>query len=519
MKKPYNDTKYNTYSNKLNFSTLLRNSVLTLFLSWRLMLAFTVRLKLKRANRFILLPMSICLLFPIDATAKISAITINTIQGTAPYIELNGEKITDVGQLLSIKIGDKRYISDAKGNIQQVSEDGTLTPMTAPITLAEAGDSFDSVSTQVPANSMTYALDDNNIIPSSSRKSDDGDAPFTLVGYLKGEWKDKEGNTIGNNLADSVSVSKGPYTLTLTTTGNPSISTPYGDPNTTTYGNGTAVYTINPASGPIIHYAKPNMSYATGQYAGPANMWDTSKGFITQSTYERNFPTTAANGLFFYLDIAGSTEKLTWSTVKTDDKLITATPSEMTATSVKITITGPTTAGTGLNNTDTPSKINVPTLPAKLVLEGKNSSGKVVARYGFVVQKWFISRGRFTGRPPKNIVANQTSWCNGIGYRIARVNELTNASGLTTNGDTISGAAPGSGGNYIKRTIGAGFFTEWGLMGKDSYGTADFQDNGYHTNDRNSNGSMTLTVAPDNNISVTSQPVDTNESFGICVSP
>ena len=53
------------------------------------------------------------------------------------------------------------------------------------------------------------------------------------------------------------------------------------------------------------------MSYATGQYAGPANMWDTSKGFITQSTYERNFPTTAANGLFFYLDIAGSTEKLT----------------------------------------------------------------------------------------------------------------------------------------------------------------------------------------------------------------
>ena len=97
------------------------------------MLVFTVRLKLKRANRFILLPMSICLLFPIDATAKISAITINTIQGTAPYIELNGEKITDVSQLLSIKIGDKRYISDAKGNMQQVREDGTLTPVTVPI--------------------------------------------------------------------------------------------------------------------------------------------------------------------------------------------------------------------------------------------------------------------------------------------------------------------------------------------------------------------------------------------------
>lgn len=61
------------------------------------------------------------------------------------------------------------------------------------------------------------------------------------------------------------------------------------------------------------------------------------------------------------------------------------------------------------------------------------------------------------------------AWCNGLNgnnYQLASVNELTNASGTALgNGGAIPAFSPASlasPGNYYYRSIGGGFFAEWG---------------------------------------------------------
>ncbi|OCG58915.1 hypothetical protein A9G37_05950 [Gilliamella sp. GillExp13] len=65
-------------------------------------------------------------------------------------------------------------------------------------------------------------------------------------------------------------------------------------------------------------------------YAGPANIWDPAKVFLVQSTspssYDRNFPTTGSDGLYFDLDIGGLDASLLGWTVTTRGD-ITATVS------------------------------------------------------------------------------------------------------------------------------------------------------------------------------------------------
>lgn len=406
----------------------------------------------------------------------LSAVTVNTIQGNAPYLWLDGVKVADLSLLLSIKVGDERYISDEYGIMKKINTDGSIDAVDRRIVITDKNASYSHVKTWVPADGNKYSLDDKNIIAEWVYHDDDGDELFTLTGELTAEWQDKEGNNI-TDLNSTLSSKSSPYSLTLTTTGMPSISTQYGHPNTTIYGNSRAKYLIDVVAEPTINFATPNMNYARDHYAGDITEWDIDKGFIPQSftpeSYDKNFPTTGANNLYFKLDISGMSTSLEWPDVTVGG--ITATMSEATPTSVTVTLTGPspTFEQTGY---DDPGKLTTPMLPAKFEIQGK-SNGVVVVKYGFELKQWFINRANVYGGPDEH-----AAWCNNVGYSMPRVMDLTNATGSTDNGLILPPVQVPSSGNYFQRRIGGGLFSEWGEINK--YANAYFLGSNYWTTDK-----------------------------------
>ncbi|MWN32959.1 MULTISPECIES: hypothetical protein, partial [unclassified Gilliamella] len=309
---------------------------------------------------------------------------------------------------------------------------------------------------------------------------------------------DKNGTTV--NRTDALDICNAPYKVTLTSTGG-TLSTQYGVPRSSSFSGATVDYYINPnnlsASCYFVQSVRPNLVYGgtTGidpyddpHFAGPSNIWNPSKGFLTQSTspssYDRNFPTTGADGLYFDLDIGGiDASQLSW-TVNTSGS-ISATvswtrPRSGTFTDpfggtvqadkwitdkskyvARVTLHGPRASRSQISSSR-PSSLASPSLPQTFELVGRDRSGNEV-RYGFVLKQWFVNRGNKTATPP-----NQTAWCNSLGYRMVRIRDLTNAKCGVDNRfpcvNSIDGAAPSSSGDRYQRNIGAGFFTEWGSM-------------------------------------------------------
>ncbi|KDN09498.1 hypothetical protein [Gilliamella sp. Imp1-1] len=64
----------------------------------------------------------------------------------------------------------------------------------------------------------------------------------------------------------------------------------------------------------VINYVRPNLNFGDDEYAGPANIWNPSKGFLVQSTkpesYNLNFPTTGMHNLYFGMATHFQTKKL-----------------------------------------------------------------------------------------------------------------------------------------------------------------------------------------------------------------
>ncbi|MCX8676013.1 hypothetical protein J3U16_12010, partial [Gilliamella sp. B3023] len=158
---------------------------------------------------------------------------------------------------------------------------------------------------------------------------------------------------------------------------------------------------------------------------------------------------------------------------------ITATMSNSTATSVRVTLTGPY-ATTSQHNSASPGRLSVLTLPQTFELVGRDTNGAPVVKYGFTLKQWFVHRGSKLDRYPQTL-----SWCNSVGYRMPRVRDLTNAScrgdysGTFCQGSVT--ATPSSSGNHYMRHIGSGFFTEWGKM--NDYSGVGFRGDWYWTSD------------------------------------
>ncbi|OCG79690.1 hypothetical protein A9G44_10085 [Gilliamella sp. Occ4-3] len=393
--------------------------------------------------------------------------------------------MTKTEDLLGIKLSDGRTFT---------SQNNSSSP-TAPIELPNVGDTFADIEMIVPSSSDSINI--NDLVTQGKWGDDDGDGQgadgVTASGSISLVIKDKDGNTV--NRSDTLSLCKAPYKVTLDSSGG-ALETRYGMPNSSTFRGGTVEYYITPPSYPVICSVRPNLTYGgttintadNPRYAGPSNIWSPTKGFLTQSTnpssYDRNFPTTGADGLYFDLLIAGvDASQLIW-TVNTSGSIsatvswtkprtgILNSPDGVTIPAdrwitdksknvTRVTLHGPEARSQWGN--PSPSQITVPSLPQTFELVGRDRGGNEV-RYGFVLRQWFVSRG---GKIDNH--SNQTTWCNSLGYRMPRVRDLTNAKcGLDSNNfpckNGIDGATPSSSGNHYQRNIGAGFFTEWGGM-------------------------------------------------------
>ncbi|MBI0155479.1 hypothetical protein [Gilliamella sp. W8128] len=381
--------------------------------------------------------------------------TTNIIYGSAPYLTFDGglTRVTNTEALLRISLSDGRTFTPTTTN----SRDN-------PIILPVDGQSFNDIGMLVPRNTDSIALSSLIGTPYNYWGDDDGDGQgvngVTATGSLNLSIVDKNNQAVARN--EVLSICKAPYRLTLSNT-NGTLTTRYGVPNESRFSASNATYYIKPKAAPVICFARPS---AYGGKGLSAAVWQSGKGFlpqsVTPSSYGSNFPTTGANLMRFDLIIAGTNQALSWAPVSHEG--ITATMTNSTSTSVRVTLTGPV-ATRSQWQSENPGRIDRPSLPQTFELVGRDSSGNAVVKYGFVLKQWFVNRGDYLSN-----YSSVESWCNKIGgYRVPKVKDLTNAtcqgehSGAWCQGGAV-GATPSSPDNYYRRHIGAGFITEWASM-------------------------------------------------------
>ncbi|WP_133053258.1 hypothetical protein [Gilliamella apis] len=395
--------------------------------------------------------------------------TTNIIYGSAPYLTFDGglTRVTNTEALLRISLSDGRTFTPTTTN----SRDN-------PIILPVDGQSFNDIGMLIPRDNYSIALSSLIGTPYNYWGDDDGDGQgidgVTATGSLNLSIVDKFNNPVARN--EVPTICKAPYRLTLSN-GEGTLTTRYGVPNESRFNAGNATYYINPKAAPAICFARPSLEI-NGRIS--AAVWEYPKGFLTQSftpsSYGLNFPTTGANNLYFDLLIASTNQALSWAPVSHSG--ITATMTDSTSTSVRVTLTGPVVTDPNQWQSENPDRIDRPSLPQVFELVGRDSSGNAVVKYGFELKQWFVSRG-----PNLYSYSSVESWCNSLGYRVPKVRDLTNAScqgsvsGVWCQGAV--GATPSSPVNQYRRHIGAGFFTEWGRLS--DYTGANFHYN-YHTN-------------------------------------
>ncbi|MCX8584979.1 MULTISPECIES: hypothetical protein [unclassified Gilliamella] len=443
---------------------------------------------------------------PFSGHALTSQTTRNVIQGSAPYLTFDGgrTRAVDTNGLLGITLSDgTRYTPSTN-----------TSSSSAPISLPVEGQSFADIRMFVPTN--TNSVDLSALIgpPNNYWGDDDGDADVTATGSLSLSIVDKNNQPVSRDTMLTTCTDSAPYKVTLSSSDG-ILSTRYGFPNRSTFRESSVTYYVNPKPGSsvCVKFARPNLRNGTGNYAGPASMWDPANGFIPQSTgpssYGRNFPTTGANGLYFDLLISGSSQPLFWSPVSQGG--ITVTMSNSTATSVRVTLTGPYATPSQISSAN-PGPLSTISLPQNFELVGRDSNGTPVVKYGFTLKQWFVNRG-----DKEDTYPNTLSWCNSLGYRMPSVKVLTNASCRGTNSGSHCqgsvGATPSSRNNFYMRHIGSGFFTEWGSM--EDYSGVGFVSSWYWTSDPY--GSDQFVVYSDNGS--VNWLYTYNYNYGLCAYP
>ena len=438
----------------------------------------------------------------------LTAQTTNVIQGSVPYLTFDGgrTRVTNTEALLGISLSDGTTFTPTTNN----SRDN-------PIVLPVADQSFADIGMFIPTD--TDSIDLSSLIgpPNNYWGDDDGDGQgidsITATGSLNLSIVDKWNRRVARN--EVLTICKAPYKLTLSNSEG-TLKTRYGVPNESRFSASNATYYINPKETPAICYARSSLFY--WGFISTA-VWDEYKGFLTQSvtpsSYGLNFPTTGANKLYFDLLITGNNQALSWASVSHGG--ITATMTDSTNSSVRVTLTGPV-ATPSQQQSDNPGEIDRPSLPQVFELVGRDSSGNAVVKYGFELKQWFVVRGR------DDYYFGMSPWCNRIGYRLVKVMDLTNATCYEWSTDTVCqnyrneivGATPSSRGNYASRHIGAGFFTEWGYMR--DYTGANI-DNGYWTSEQLSDNQYVLKVRADTGVVIQGKPIRGSNGQGMCTYP
>lgn len=468
--------------NHLNLKKNLKNFIL----SNKSVDSFVFVSRLKFIPKFPI-PLSLLLMSLLPYSFSLQALMVSTskvIHGSAPYFTFEGGRIkaTTTDTLLAIELPDGSTIRPSTN----------LSSPTNPITLIN-GSAFNDIHMAVPQGTNSISL--NDLITRGNWGDDDGDGvdKVTATGSLSVYFADKDGNAV--NRSDTLDICKAPYKIILSSTEG-SLTTQYGVPNRSAFDDSTVLYYIKPNSSGscyFVRYVRPNLRYGSitdgwgMDFAGPPNIWDSKEGFLVQATnssdYGLNFPTTGLDGLYFDLGIeGGDASQLTWHVETKGDIKATISwrrPIQLSDSDIwiperyqedyyvtRVTLNGPSASPSQLDS-DSPSRLKVPSLPQTFELVGTDSLGNEV-KYGFVLKQWFVSRGldyyHMFG------FVKQSTWCDSLGYKMSRISDLTNAKcgiswPMMPFPCDADGAKPSSAGNFYQRRIGAGFFTEWGVVG------------------------------------------------------
>ena len=409
--------------------------------------------------------------------------TLNIIHGNAPYLTFDGgvTQATNVDSLLGITLS----------NGDEITPENNSSSLANPIVLPNVGESFADIGMSVPID--TNEIDLMQLIgpPYNYWNDDDGDGQgangVTVTGNLSLAISDKNNQPVMRS--EILDICNAPYKVTLMNT-NGTLRTRYGIPNVSSFNASNETYYINPKAKPVVCFAKPNLQFGSlrsdgHDFRGPATMWNETKGFIPQSTnassYDLNFPTTGAHGLFFDLDIGGS-GPLNWEPVSPNGNIKAIMTPNASGTSVRVVLQGPTATEAQWRSLNPSSlgEIERPTLPQTFELVGRDSHGNDVVKYGFVLKLWFVPIGTVY----YDYVTTK-SWCTNIKYHLPKLKDLTNATcqnlGSGSHCQGAAGATPLSPNNYYQRIIGAGLFSEWGNM-HDHY-RANFNFGSFWTTD------------------------------------
>ncbi|XKM13175.1 hypothetical protein RCS94_09095 [Orbaceae bacterium ac157xtp] len=401
--------------------------------------------------------------------AALSVMTTNTIQGSAPYLKINGSKVSDCEGLLWLKVNNDIYEPADAPNT-------STTPIILPTSIAK----FSDLKTIIP---LGRSVNLSSII-SNYAADDDGDGGFSATGTVDIKIEDDVGREI-TNLNDTINSCNAPYRITLSSTSG-TLSTQYGDPNTNAFAAKSATYYVKPVvTTPASCYAQPNLAYNN---SGMLRLepWNILKGFYIEDIngLDKNFPRTGFNNAYFNLTLQGATAAQviagSGSIVKATDgrndiKLKLTDDNGL----LKVTLVGPSHA--------TVAVVDGAHLPKTFKLKA-DVNGTLHTVYTFTLSKWFIAK-------PEDLTGADKAedFCNSLpGYRMPSVAELTNANDDTY--DWHFGLSGNTSGHYARQighgtknpTAGhlvgdekGGLFTEWGYTWKDYYTGSDFEDATY----------------------------------------
>lgn len=263
-------------------------------------------------------------LMTINKVNALSAVTAREVIGSLPYITFDeGQtKITKLSSLLVMRNPDGRtFVPENDVTIlfpnSIVDSSNPRNPIEVP-----AGTRWQDIGTFVPlgsGNGYNSVIDLNLVLGLYHRWQDpDGDGNFYATGNLALIWQDSSGADISNFVKThqdwQLDPCNSPYRLTLNVTYS-SISTQYGIPRNGGIDGSSHTYYIRPKiTTPYVCYARPpnisnDSTSGSGLHDLDSSQWVAGQGFKPQDIYTppKNFPTLAANNLFFDLVLAGVT--------------------------------------------------------------------------------------------------------------------------------------------------------------------------------------------------------------------
>lgn len=480
----------------------------------------------------------------INKVNALTAVTAREVTGSLPYITFDGgqTKIRKLSSLLVMINPDGRtFVPENDVTIifpnTIVDSSDARNPIEVPV-----GTRWQDIGTFVPlgsGNGYNSEIDLNSLF-AYNLYDPDGDGNVKATGIFSLFWQDSSGTDISNFVKThqdwQIDPCNSPYRLRINITAS-TISTQYGIPRIGVANGSSHTYYFRPKiTTPYVCFARPpNITNDSTSGSGlpdlDSSQWVAGQGFKPQDIFypPKNFPTLAADNLFFDLVLAGLTAQQVIdgysdgivpvagfddgrpkqgevvcrvSPTCGDDKKVetiyiklSIAPNQDVNTGNKLRLTF---FGPNFNHIASPTQFFLPTF----YIDYKATGTRL---YSFSIYRWFILVPR-----GQNKTCTQFSK-KGLNWVIPDISFFTNANGYTWN-NGISGRNIN---NYRRQistyssfwdkiefqvgnkkriydrvrlaTKNGGLFSEWGYMFEGAYPGTDWSNGNYLTSNTYAN--------------------------------